>query len=62
MTGAALGRSSDWWRNALDRRVDRMHRLIELGAPPVIVSKEIGLIRSALLALDELNGNREAAN
>jgi hypothetical protein len=54
------GRSGEMWMRSYRMRAARLERLIDLVAPPVIVSGEVDLIRQSLAAIDVIYGDREA--
>lgn len=54
------GMIDDWLRSCKNA-TERLHRLIELDAPNVVVSNEIILIRQALEAIEAIRGDAAGA-
>ena len=60
MSDASLGRDLASWLRLAEVRAARLQRLVKLGAPPIIISGAVRLMRSALDAIDALAGDAEA--
>lgn len=50
------GRSPEMWMRSYTSRTTRLARLIELNAPPFIISNAVKLVRQALAALEVIHG------
>jgi hypothetical protein len=54
-------RTVEDWSRAFTVRSNRLVRLLELNAPPIIISDEIDLIVQSLEALETKRGDRDSA-